>query len=1096
MPRSDAGTFVGRAAEIARLRRAFTAAAAGHGRFVLIVGEPGIGKTRLAEEIAAEADRDGACVLLGRCHEGEGAPAYWPWVGVLRRLATVVGPERWPSLRADGAVIGAIVPELAAGARIALDTEAARFRCFDAVTATLARAARERPLVIVIEDLHAADDDSLRLLTFAVRELADAPVLFVATARTVELRARVRDGERETLGRSAEYVELGGLCAADVGALVAGLLAVAPPTALVARLQDATAGNPFFVEALVHAKCGSGESSAESLARLDALPLPEGIRDAVHARLSALDEATRTLLPTAALIGRECSSAVLARVADVPLAVASAAFEQAERAGLVGAALDHDRRRFVHGLIVEALVADVPAMERAHRHRRIADALAALVAVGGATLDAVAAHYHAAIPAGAADEAVTFALAAAHHAARRLGYEDAVRQLRRALTALDARVVPDAARRVDLLVQLGDAERRIGDAEAAQETYRRAVALAAAADMPVARARAALGFGAGLGGFWDQSVGLVDLERVAIVRDALAALEPTPSGLRAMLLAHLSAALFWSASPERGDVVRALGRDAITMAAETADPAETLAVLTVAHWTTWGPDDPAGRLRAADDIVRRALALDQPEVVLRGRMYAAAHHLELGDAAAAEQEIARFAAHAAEWGLRRQLWFVEVYRGMCAHLAGRFAEADEAATVGLAVAGRAQPLGASFAFEAQRALVRREQGRAAETVEPLRKVVASAPGMPVWACALAVALAESGDRDGARRELDRLAVEDFAALPRNFLWLCAMAHVARTCVALDDRERAGVAYRLLAPYAGQVVVAQHAVLCEGAVDRYLGMLATTLERWDAAITHLERALELNRRIGARIFVAWTECDLATTLRRRRAAGDEARAAALLAAAAEGARTLGQVALLARIAALSGATPASRPAVAADVCAIRRAGAAWTLAHAGRTFSVEDRVGVGYLITLLRHPGQEVHALDLVAGDGPKRSAGDAGEMLDERARAGYRGRLAALAGELEEAQAFHDDGRVARAQTEIDALTDELTRAVGLGGRVRRAGSDADRARLNVTRAMRRAIAAIAAADAILGHDLARGIRTGLFCAYTPDPRHPIRWEL
>jgi non-specific serine/threonine protein kinase len=177
--------------------------------------------------------------------------------------------------------------------------------------------------------------------------------------------------------------------------------------------------------------------------------------------------------------------------------------------------------------------------------------------------------------------------------------------------------------------------------------------------------------------------------------------------------------------------------------------------------------------------------------------------------------------------------------------------------------------------------------------------------------------------------------------------------------------------------------------------------------------------------------------------------------------------------------------------------MRSDGDDWVVTHAGRTFALKGTIGMTYLVTLLRHPGRELHALDLVtSGESSAAPAGDAGEMLDDRARGAYRRRLADLGAELEEAREFNDPGRAERLQAEIESLTDELARAVGLGGRTRRAGSDAERARLNVTRALKRVIEMVAARDAALGSDLERGVQTGNFCSYTPDPRVPVRWDV
>jgi tetratricopeptide (TPR) repeat protein len=481
-------------------------------------------------------------------------------------------------------------------------------------------------------------------------------------------------------------------------------------------------------------------------------------------------------------------------------------------------------------------------------------------------------------------------------------------------------------------------------------------------------------------------------------------------------------------------------------------------------------------------------------------MYVAAHHLELGDGAAADREVERYADFASEARLVRHAWYAHLYRGMRAYLAGRFDEVERTAAEALALGESAQPAAARMAFGAQRIVVRREQGRVADIVAETRAITQAAPGMPVWSCALAAVLAEAGDLDAARGELARLARDRCAMVPRDFFWLFGMAQLSRACAILDDAKHAAVLYELLVPYADRVAVAQHGVLSDGSIARHVGMLATVLKRWDDAERHFADALAHNERFGARILVTRTQHDHARMLLRRRAPGDDARAHVLLAAAAEEARALGQSALLASIAGLTSRS-AQQPvagAAAEDACTLERGDGTWAVRHGDLRFVVKDAIGFTYLTMLLRHPGQEIHVRDLVSGASDAsapRAHGDAGEMLDAQARRSYRERLTELRAELEQAEEFNDVGRAAALRDEVAALTDELTRAVGLGGRPRRAGSDVERARINVTRALKRAVDALAAGDAVLGSDLERGLRTGIFCSYTPDPRLPITWR-
>ncbi|MBY0276937.1 AAA family ATPase, partial [Candidatus Binatia bacterium] len=1080
---------------------ALAAAAAGRGGLVLLAGEPGIGKTRLAEHFAREAGTQGARIVIGRCHQGDGAPSYWPWVMILRALTRTVERPRLEAWLGDQlAVIAPLVPDIAPGPAMAalapeLDAEAARFRLFDTITLMLGRAAGEQTLVTLLDDLHWADGGSLQLLAFAARQLASERVLLIGTLRPREMQSGTAAARAE-LARVGQQLDLNGLDRADVTALLRAVLGAEPRSTIAARVHDVTAGNPFFVGALAHVLARTDappETAADT-----ALAIPDGVRDVIRARIAPLGAAVQRLLSIGALLGRDFAPPLLARVADTTYADVGAALDEAAHAGIVELEEDAGGRcRFAHALIPETLASDLSALERARLHARIADLLEPLVATGSTTLDDVAAHRFAAAPVEGFAKALDHAQRAAERASARLGYEDAVRHYRRALDFLDSAADGDLRRRAELLLALGEAERRVGDAAAARSTLATAAAVAREADRPDLLARAALAFGAGVGGFWEQSAGAVDDERVALVQQALAALDDAPSGPRALLLANLAGALFWSTSLERRARVEQLSRAAMTMASAVADPAVTMTVLATAHWTTWSPAGVHERLAAAQELVRAATAAVQPEVMLRARMYVTAHHLELGDGASADREIARFAELAGELRQLRQAWYVHVYRGMRAYLAGCFADLEHTAATALALGESAQPAPALMAFETQLTMLRREQGRAAETIERTREVARAAPGMPVWSCALASGLAEAGDLDGAHRELARIAVDRCAPLQRDFFWLYAMTHLARACAALDDAEHAAVLYELLVPFGHQVAVAQHGVISDGAVARYLGLLATVLGCWDDAETHFTDALAINERLGARIFVTATRYDHGRMLLRRGAPADRLRAHALLDAAAGEARGLGQSALLAAIDELrSGARPQPSDGPPEDACALQRGDGVWTVRHGGTSFPVKDTIGVNYLIALLRQPGREIHVNDLVAGpDTVPRARGDAGEMLDADARRTYRERLTELRAELEQAEQFNDVGRTEAVRGEMTALTDELARAVGLGGRPRRAGSDVERARINVTRALRRVVDAIAAGDRALGSDLERGLRTGVFCSYTPDPRLPVAWR-
>jgi hypothetical protein len=318
-----------------------------------------------------------------------------------------------------------------------------------------------------------------------------------------------------------------------------------------------------------------------------------------------------------------------------------------------------------------------------------------------------------------------------------------------------------------------------------------------------------------------------------------------------------------------------------------------------------------------------------------------------------------------------------------------------------------------------------------------------------------------------------------------------------------------VLYEQLAPFAGRHVVGVGEGSI-GAVDRYLGLLASTLGRSDHAERHLVEGIRLNEQMGARPWAAHSRHDLATVLRERDRGDDRERADELKREALVTARALGMTALESRIPGAVGARPEEQAPSAADAAGVfRREGDYWTVAFAGDTVRIRDAKGMRHLARLLAEPGRELHALDLARTDAvadrhatddvPELAPGglgDAGPRLDAEAKAAYRDRLEELRGEVAEGEAWNDAERAARARVEMEFLADELAGAVGLGGRDRKAGSAAERARLSVTRAIRSALARIAEQHPALGRHLDATVRTGTFCSYTPDPRVPFTWQL
>jgi hypothetical protein len=395
----------------------------------------------------------------------------------------------------------------------------------------------------------------------------------------------------------------------------------------------------------------------------------------------------------------------------------------------------------------------------------------------------------------------------------------------------------------------------------------------------------------------------------------------------------------------------------------------------------------------------------------------------------------------------------------------------------------------------------------------IAETAAASPGIPSFRALLAMAYLE-GDLPIEAAEL--LATEPIDTLPRDITWLACVVLWAHVCASVGDAARAQALYETLLPFADQVVYTGISVW--GDVDHALGRLATVTGRYDDAARHLAGSAARYGAIGAPIWMARVAVDEASLRLAREGPGDREGARDLLARAEADARRLGAAGIERRARVLLGheratevmAAPALRtvaPPAAAEPPArddSRRAGLArvgelWTLTHAGGSFHLKDSKGMVYLARLLAEPHAEVHVVDLQAGaPAPelRAAAEPAGAWLDEQAKQAYRARLAELEDELAEAERWGDVERVARAREERELIGRELARAVGLGGRDRPAGSPAERARVNTTRAIRTAIRRIEECDRSLGRHLDRAVRTGTFCAYDPAPQDELTWAV
>jgi DNA-binding SARP family transcriptional activator/tetratricopeptide (TPR) repeat protein len=861
--------FVGRAAELAWLLERWSQAEAGVVG-VVMGGEPGIGKTRLAAELARAVHRRGAHVLYGRCDEDLAVP-YQPFVEALRPLVQAAGVQR---LRGElghlAPELGRLWPELAGlGEPMRGDPESERLALFESVAALVEAVTRRRRTLIVVDDVHWAAAPTLLMWRHLIRSERPLRGLVVCTYRDTELdpgqllARMLADLQRDD---RVERLSIGGLDGAAIAALLKAAIGPAGERAahLARELEAQTAGNPFFIRELLAHAAASGAGSAGGVAALGP-DVPEGLRDVIGQRVAGLSSPARRALRAAAVAGVTFSFLVLERVLGEGAAVLDA-LDEAVAAGLL-TELQRGEYAFAHALVRETIYGQLGAARRMRLHRQLGEALEAL---DGEPVEALAHHFAQAAPDGHGAKAAAYALAAGRSAAARLGYEEAADHYERGLDALALTASAPDQQRCELLLGLGAAHWGAGDLDAARRAYGEAAELAGELGDASALGRAALGF---CGPHRFEVATAVTRPVASLLERALAALGDDDSPLRARLIGRLAT------YTETDDRRLVLAREALEMARRVADKAMLADVLASTHWLINGPDTVDEALAMARELGHVADEIGDRRLCVMAHRRMVDHLLELGDIEAVERELETL-ERLAETRERYVMWILTVLRANRAHLEGRLADCEALAHDAVAHGFGGHDESASQKLAVQMFFVRREEGRLGELVDAAERSAAHCPEIADWRCALAYIHARLGRTAEAHHALDALAHADFSDLLRDASWLPNLATLSEVAVILGDVPRARLLYAQLSPYAGRCVV-NFALLCQGSAARPLGLLATTLSRYDDAERHFERALAANTRIGSPLWAAHTRHDWARMLVLRDRPGDAARALELV-----------------------------------------------------------------------------------------------------------------------------------------------------------------------------------------------------------------------
>ena len=1060
----------GRLADLQRLEALADRTCSGHGGFVVVTGEPGIGKTHLLRAaVAAVSER--MTIAWGAADSWSGTEPFGIWTQIL------------PALNAPGAtdVLSRLVAPPSHDIEPVGGGDLARLQLFDDVRTVVRESGARDPVLIVIDDLQMAHPSALELLSFLVAVLPTIPVSVIASARTGPRPDELLEG----LLRQAETVPLSALDAEGIMQLLS-----AEPGAGVDRTMSDT----------IHRRSGGNPLLALELTRLVAVRprfddrrVPDSVMAVVAERIGTLSDRTRKVLEVAAVLGQEFRAPDLAVVlVGLDSSIDSAAaVEELERGSLIEPT--DDGHRFTHGVLRDAVYTEIPTDRRQAVHRAVVE-LSDPVEPGGLPTLTPAERARHLLESDArdrveraADELASAARAAVavHAHVEALGYADDAIEL----------VGDDGRRGAELLLDRGTALLALGDVDDARVAFRRAADRARTAEAPVLLARAALGVGSGETGF---EVPLLDIDQIALLQEALERLPASASAWRARLLARLAVALTATDEAARVDA----SAEAVRLARAADEPATVAAALAARCDVFAGPEHTAAREEWSTEMIGLARSAAELGLELLGLRLRLVARLEQGDLVGALADADDFSTIAERLDQPTFLWYAELWRAMRLLLAGQSDAALEAVTMAAEIGDRAHSVNAEMLVLTHRIMHGVQVGDTGKLAEMLARYdERGAVPRATWEwVALAFTYAVLERPNAARLRLDAVA-DDLRAASRDSEWVPMLAQLAETVSCCGDHPLAEWAYEALLPHRSSHVVEGIGAVMMGSVEHPLGQLAAARGDREGAAEHFDAAFEANRRLGSPALAARTLHHAGVAL------DDPDR----LARARELYEEMGWRRRVEQLERLdrSERTPGRSERPVAEARMVRD-GAGWELGYQGLTVHVNDSKGLHDLVVLLGRPHVEVPALDLAgarAGDRARHAGdelptgvrstgaeGDLGPMLDDRARAAYQARIIELEEEIDEARSMGDPARLERAEDERGLIVAELKAAYGLGGAPRRPGDPAERARTTVTSRIRYSIDRIEDAHPALGRHLRNSVVTGRFCSYRPE--NPVTWEI
>jgi DNA-binding CsgD family transcriptional regulator len=888
MATSGDGIFVGRQREMGQLKTALEDALSGQGRLVMLVGEPGIGKTRTARELAAYAEKFGARVLWGWCYEGEGAPPYWPWVQPLRTWVLQNDPDQLRSEMGSGAAnIAEIIPEVHAklsdlNPPPALGSpEETRFRLFESITAFLKNAAQTQPLVLVLDDLHWADQPSLLLLQFLAQQLGESRLLVLGAYRDIDLSRQ--HPLSETLAQLArqpvfQRVLLRGLTQEDAGRFIEVIAGTNSPQMLAETIYTRTEGNPFFITEVVRLLREQGELLSDMAGGPQGIRIPEGIREAIRHRLNRLSDHCNQTLSTASIIGREFEFRLLRQLSSGNSEEQLlAALDEALEAHLVEELpWSAEAYQFSHALVQETLASELSAARRVRLHARIGEALEELYGSNAETHAAeLAYHFVRAEPVLGPEKLVHYSLLAGERALATYAWEEALQHFQRGLGAkrvpLTGREPARDAEAAALLFGLG----RVQLATLPREKFQEALSsmdrsfefYADAGDVASAVAVAEYPLPRG---FLFPIYGKVERR----IERGLTLMPPD-----SVAAGHLLPTYGLELGRFENDYNKAQEAFERALAISQRESDVDLQMRTLAAWSQVD----YFHLHLAESLEKSLLVVDlarhteDPHLKVNGHLHALQALIHLGDSKNAVEHAEAALALAEQ--LKARSWLSSVLR--CAvnlyRFLGEWRRARELALRYSAVAAYSVPwLKELVSLEYE--LGEFEQGEA--YLKRMQEIMRQTPSTPVPEYADTSLVSHFASRiNGSADYLDvagQAAQVILSSALANPFWI----EIVRTGLALKavetkDSALAQEQYIALTGLQGKM---RGSFIC---ADRLMGLLSQTMGNLDQAVAHFKDALAFCRKEGFRPELAWTCHDYADTLLQRNDPSDHVQAISLL-----------------------------------------------------------------------------------------------------------------------------------------------------------------------------------------------------------------------